>query len=79
MTETSRVRRTTVFTIATATGEQRHLCGEIHPRSKLSNATVEAVRQAHEDGLGYRAIGRIYGLSRFYVRDLVTMRRRRLG
>lgn len=63
------------------TGTQR--IGEDHPRAKLSDATVEAIRDEYEAGqdgsgpyIGYRLLAKKYGVGKRTIRDIVNYRKR---
>jgi hypothetical protein len=60
-----------------------HPIGEYHPKARLSDADVEAIRQeyeAHPEGhplhAGYRALARKWGVGKRTIRDIVNMNRR---
>jgi len=62
-------------------GTQR--IGEDHPRAKLSDAEVEAIRDEYEAGLdgsgpkiGYRRLAKKWGVTPSTVRNIVTYRKR---
>ena len=46
------------------------LCGESHPKSKLSDEQVRVIRRMHSEGLSYRVIGEAMGVSMWTVRDI---------
>ena len=51
--------------------------GEAHHKVKLSDADVALIRELHEEfGLGYRALGTKFGVSRQTIRSIVTYRTR---
>lgn len=51
--------------------------GEAHPRALLSDEEIELIRAIYEEGfLGYKKIGRAFGVSKSYVQNIVTYRRR---
>lgn len=56
--------------------------GEDHPKAKLTDEQIEAMRAEYEHGqevgppVGYRALAKKYGVSRTHVRDLVQFKRR---
>lgn len=63
---------------AVAVSEAGRVIGEDHPRSKLSNADVEEIRDLLEHGaLGTRRIAMDYGVSRALVRAIGDYSRRR--
>jgi len=60
-----------------------HPVGEYHPKARLSDADVEAIRQeyeAHPEGhplhVGYRALASKWGVGKRTIRDIVNMNRR---
>lgn len=58
-------------------GPQNTPIGEAHPRALLTDEEVELIRAIHEEGfLGYTAIARAFGVSKGYVQNIVTYRRR---
>ena len=60
-----------------AVNENGMRIGESHPNSRLSDATVDRIRDMHEDeGKGYRLIAKELGLSRHTVRDICRYTRR---
>jgi DNA-binding NarL/FixJ family response regulator len=46
------------------------LCGESHPKSKLSDEQVRVIRRMKSEGMTYRAIGEAMGVSMWTVRDI---------
>lgn len=51
--------------------------GEAHPKAKLTDEEVEAIRTAYDNGEGgYRKLARRFGISRTFLRDIVQMKRR---
>jgi transposase len=51
--------------------------GKFHHRCKHSDELVDRVRAMHEEeGMGYRSISKITGLSRWTVRDICQYTRR---
>lgn len=50
--------------------------GETHHRARYDDATVESVRQMNDDGLGYKRIAKILGISSNTIRDWVYYRTR---
>lgn len=60
-----------------ATNENGNRIGETHHNARLSDATVDRIREMHEDeGLGYKKIAKELGLSRHTVRDICRYTRR---
>lgn len=54
-----------------ATNDRGLPVGKFHQRCKHSDALVDRIRDMHEDqGLGYRKIAAILGVSRSTVRDI---------
>jgi hypothetical protein len=48
-----------------------------HPRAKLTDAEVEEIREMWSDGLWtYSTLARVWDVSRYTIRDIVTGRRR---
>lgn len=48
-----------------------------HWRAKLTDEEVELIRELYEDGLwSYSALGVVFEVSRYTVRDIVKYRRR---
>jgi len=48
-----------------------------HPRAKLTDAEVEEIREMWSDGLWtYSTLARVWEVSRYTIRDIVTGRRR---
>lgn len=65
--------------------EKGKRCGETHPKAKLSDAQVDAMRDEYENGLeglgpriGYRALARKYGTTKSTVRGILDYSRRAL-
>ena len=50
--------------------------GETHHLAKLSDADVDAIRDQHEMGFGYRRLARIFSTPKSTIRDIVKCRRR---
>lgn len=51
--------------------------GETHHNARISDAVVDAIRDRHEDeGLGYKAMASIFGLSINTIRKICTYERR---
>lgn len=46
----------------------RHLVGELHPRSKLSNAQTEQIRSMRGSGMKQGAVGNMFGVSASTIR-----------
>lgn len=60
-----------------AFNEQGNRIGETHHNARISDATVDRIRELHEDlGLGYLAIAAEVKLSRNTVRKICTYERR---
>jgi hypothetical protein len=79
--ENLRKAKRTRFVALNETGTQR--IGEDHPRAKLSDAQVEAMRddyEAHPPGhpqhVGYRALAKKYGCSKRTARDICNYTKR---
>jgi hypothetical protein len=48
-----------------------------HPRAKLTDAEVEEIREMWSDGLWtYSTLAKVWDVSRYTIRDIVTGRRR---
>jgi hypothetical protein len=57
--------------------EKGYRIGENHPMAKLSDKTIDAIRDAHENlGIGYRRLAVFFGLPRSTVRNICLYRRR---
>jgi phage portal protein BeeE len=68
--------RTRVLRVAVS--DAGRTIGEDHPRSKLTNAEVEEIRDLLESGaVGTRRVAREYGVSRALVRQIRDYSRRR--
>ena len=74
-------RNIPVFEIEYSCGRtKRHRMGEHHHKAKLSNALVERLRQAYDDGEGgYRTLGKKFNLPWRTVCDIVTYKSRTRG
>lgn len=61
-----------------AINAEGRVVGEDHPRAKLTDADVELIRELHEEyeGYGYRKLAKMFDVSRWYIRDLCTYKRR---
>lgn len=61
----------------------RHISGEEHPRSKLSDEQVREIRRVWESWRaagsykGYGTLGKCFGISMWTARDIVTYATRR--
>jgi hypothetical protein len=75
--EASRPPSAKRFLALNESGTQR--IGEDHPRARLTNAQVEAIRDKYEAGIagtgpriGYRLLARQFGVSKRTIRDIVS-------
>lgn len=60
-----------------AVGERGVPIGEHHPGAKLTDEQVDYMRELHEEGLvGYKTLGRFFGVSWNTVKDICKFRRR---
>lgn len=51
--------------------------GEHHPRARLTDADVDHIRTLYEEGaVGYKTLGKVFGVSWQTVRDICTFARR---
>lgn len=50
--------------------------GEDHQRAKLTNASVELIRQLREDGMSFGLIAQKFEVGKATVYDICTFRRR---
>ena len=51
--------------------------GQDHPKARLTDSQVEDMRARYEaGGIGYKALARLYGVSRSTARSIVTYERR---
>ena len=57
--------------------EQGYRVGEHHHNARLSNEIVDKIREMHEDeGIGYRRIAKIMGISRHVIAKICRYERR---
>ncbi len=68
---TSPARETAGNRRKTGHTDRGHRCGETHHLARYSDALVEAVRAAHERGVGYRRIAATYAVQREWVARVV--------
>lgn len=59
-----------------AVNERGIRIGEDHQRAKLSNASVELVRQLREGGMSYGMLAQKFEVGKATVYDICTFRRR---
>jgi len=60
-----------------AVNDQGLRIGEDHQRAKLTDAQVELMRDMHENqGVGYKRLARIFGVSPSHVRHICQYRKR---
>lgn len=60
-----------------AVNERGHPIGEFHHNARLSDAQVDRIRELHEDeGLGYKRIAKLLGISRNTVHGICVYKRR---
>ena len=60
-----------------AVNEQGCRIGEGHPKAKLSDATIDLIRELHEDkGKSYGYIAMKLNISKVFVQMICTYRRR---
>ena len=60
-----------------ATNDRGLLVGRFHPNAKISDQDVDKIREMHEEqGLGYKRIAKIMGLSRNTVAGICQYVRR---
>ena len=60
-----------------ATNDRGMRIGESHHNCKIKDCVVDRIREMHEDeGIGYRTIAKVLGLSRHTVRDICRYTRR---
>jgi hypothetical protein len=59
-----------------ALSEARRRCGETHPRARVPDVVVAAIRDAHESGIGLRRLARMFALPRSTVQGMCNYTRR---
>lgn len=64
-------------TILVAFNEHGHRIGETHHNATIPDATINAIRDAHEDeGLGYRRLAARFGISKNVIAKICRYERR---
>jgi DNA invertase Pin-like site-specific DNA recombinase len=51
------------------------MCGEDHPRAKLTRAQVEQIREMHELGSGYKTLAKRFNVSRRLIQRICKYER----
>ena len=52
------------------------LCGENHPKAKITDDQVAAIRRLARDGMSYSKIGAQFGINKGHVGKLVRLEQR---
>ena len=59
-----------------AVGDQNRWVGEDHPRAKLSNRQIDAIRDAHELGVPYSLLAQLCAVSTHSIGRICRFERR---